>query len=117
MTGPAQHIKGGVQSLQNSQQSIAVKQGGGVAGGRGNNTSLKSPNRKPTPANPHHVTHNRPTEELANKHTLNPAIEVDEVDSEEDSLMTLSPAAQAHSLSLFLSSSTSDSGTTVHTMS
>ena len=64
----------------------------------------KSSNRKPTPAKPHQVKH------TANVAALNPTIEVEEVEMDDAAQMTMSPEAQAHSLSLFLSSSTSDSG-------
>ena len=99
----------GVYSIQTNQHT---KSGGTQGGGgeRGNtNTSQKSP-RKPTPANPHHVDHRGPLHNVPTP--LQPTIEVDEVDSDDGRRpsMTLSPAAQAHSLSLFLSSSTSDSG-------
>ena len=79
----------------------------------GGNGLVKSPNRKPTPANPHVVNQTRPIQIKAP--TLQPTIEVDEVpdvhvDAEASREMAMSPAAQAHALSLFLSSSTSDSG-------
>ena len=67
-------------------------------------------NRKLTPAHPHMVNHSRPMP--FKPPTLQPMIEVDEVPDQHEMSrdVTMSPAAQAHALSLFLSSSTSDSG-------
>lgn len=102
----------GVYSIHDDKYTNAGGTGVGGDNSRGNaSTSHKSPARKPTPANPHHVDHRGPLH-YHNVPPLPPTIEVNEVDSDDgrDPSMTLSPAAQAHSLSLFLSSSTSDSG-------
>lgn len=93
--GQALHgTQGGVHSIKTNQASME------------NDESMwqKSSNRKPTPANPHQV------KRTTNIPALNPTIEVEEVELDDTAQMTMSPEAQAHSLSLFLSSSTSDSG-------
>ena len=93
--GPALHSdRGGVHSLKTNQTPMESEE----------STWQKSSNRKPTPAKPHQI------KGTTNVPPFNPTIEVEEVDSDDATQMTLSPAAQAHSLSLFLSSSTSDSG-------
>ena len=105
----------GVYSVQNNQYTNAGGSSSiGGDGSKGNSgTSQKSAGgRKPTPANPHHVDRGGPLHHH-NVSPLPPTIEVNEVESSDDGRdhsVTLSPAAQAHSLSLFLSSSTSDSG-------
>ena len=112
-TGPFVTKPAGVYSIQNNQYTQSGDSSVGGDSSRGNaGASQKSPARKPTPANPHHIDHRGPL----HRHdvpTLPPTIEVNEVDSSDDGRdpsMNLSPAAQVHSLSLFLSSSTSDSG-------
>ena len=112
-TGPFVTKPAGVYSTQNNQYTKSGDSSVGEDSSRGNTgTSQKSPGRKPTPAHPHHIDHRGPLYHH-DVPTLPPTIEVNEVDSSDDGRdpsMTLSPAAQAHSLSLFLSSSTSDSG-------
>ena len=114
LSGPFTTKPVGVYSIQNNQYTNSV--GSSVAGdnlkGYTTGATQKPAGRKPTPANPHHVDHRGPLHH-PDAPTLPPTIEVNEVDSSDDGRdcnMTLSPAAQAHSLSLFLSSSTSDSG-------
>lgn len=112
-----QHIiKQGVYSLQNNQHpsTSGNKDGGEIRGsGGGGSIPHKSPtaNRKPTPAKPHQIHDGKHSQKLLAQAppSLCPTIEVNEVE-DDPSNNTLSPAAQAHSLSLFLSSSTSDSG-------
>ena len=108
LPGPFATKPVGVYSIQNNQHTNTG--GASVGGDRNASTSQKSPARKPTPANPHHIDHRGPLHH--HNAALPPTIEVNEIDSDDgrDPSMTLSPAAQAHSLSLFLSSSTSDSG-------
>lgn len=116
LPGPFTTKPVGVYSIQQNNQcansvdsSVA---GGKLKGNTAGTTTQKPAGRKPTPANPHHVDHRGPLHHL-DAPTLPPTIEVNEVDSSDDGRdrnLPLSPAAQAHSLSLFLSSSTSDSG-------
>ena len=100
----------GVYSIHNTNSGDSSV---GGDSSRGNAGALqKSAGRKPTPANPYHVDHGGPLHHH-NIQPLPPTIEVNEVDSSDDGRdpsVALSPAAQVHSLSLFLSSSTSDSG-------
>ena len=98
----------GVYSVSNDQHRDS-KDDNKTKTGAGNNL-LRSPNRKLTPAHPHMVNHSRPIP--IKPPTLQPTIEIDEVPDQDEMSrdVTMSPAAQAHALSLFLSSSTSDSG-------
>ena len=99
------HPKCGADVRNDTNRIGEGKEGVGEEG----TVRTKSPNRRPTPAKPHHVDHNRLLQEKLTAE-LHPTVEIDEVPDVEEPDMTLSPAAQAHSLSLFLSSSTSDSG-------